>query len=110
MLQKNCVVVLKFSRSFRSGPNQWRDCSTPKQMLADWCERESLPKPHYIGNTQVIVNQRTYTLSDFGKAFLMKNNFVDSCSQNRSFPKRACFYKFEICTSDLFNVNHKDID
>ncbi len=55
------------SSPFRSGTNQWRDCSTPKQLLAEWCESQSLPKPHYIGNTQVIIDQQTYTLSDFGK-------------------------------------------
>lgn len=56
---------------FRSGTNQWRDCSTPKQLLEDWCERQSLPKPQYVGNTQVIVNQQVYTLSDFGKFLKM---------------------------------------
>ncbi|XP_028412829.1 myoferlin-like isoform X1 [Dendronephthya gigantea] len=57
-----------------SGPNQWRDCRTPKELLAEWCENQSLCKPHYIGNTQVIIDQQTHTLSAFERGLVIHSH------------------------------------
>ena len=40
----------------RSGPNQWRDSQTPRQILEYWCELNSLGKPQFLGNTQLVLD------------------------------------------------------
>lgn len=49
---------------FSSGPYKWRDIRTPKEILNDVCQ----VKPKYIDDTRVIVNGKTFDLSDFGKS------------------------------------------
>lgn len=51
----------------RSGPNQWRDSQTPRQILEYWCELNNLSKPQYLGNTQLVLDGKVYNLQEYGK-------------------------------------------
>ena len=51
----------------RSGPNQWRDSQTPRQILEYWCELSNLSKPQYLGNTQLVLDGKVYNLQEYGK-------------------------------------------
>ena len=51
----------------RSGPNQWRDSQTPRQILEYWCELNSLGKPQFLGNTQLVLDGKVYNLQEFGE-------------------------------------------
>lgn len=53
----------------RSGPNQWRDSQTPRQILEYWCELNNLNKPQYLGNTQLVLDGKVYNLQEHGKEF-----------------------------------------
>jgi len=50
-----------------SGPNQWRDSQTPRQILDAWCISQGKNKPQYIGNTQIILDDNVYLLQEYGK-------------------------------------------
>ena len=65
----NTYVDGFISRFVRSGPNQWRDCQTPKQILDDWCEKQHMAKPQYLGNTQLALESKIYNLQEFGECF-----------------------------------------
>lgn len=51
-----------------SGPNAWRDSSTPRQILAEYCTRNSMAQPKFEDAdpcTVVTVGGETYKLVDF---------------------------------------------
>lgn len=56
-----------FFWTIRSGPNQWRDSQTPRQILEYWCELSNLTKPQYLGNTQLVLDGKVYNLQEYGK-------------------------------------------
>ena len=64
-----CSGKMRRSRLLRdrSGPNQWRDSQTPRQILEYWCELNSLNKPQYLGNTQLVLDGKVYNLTEYGK-------------------------------------------
>ena len=51
---------------FSTGHNQWRDSQTPRQILESYCESNSIAKPQYLGNTQLMLDGKTYNLQEFG--------------------------------------------
>lgn len=53
-----------------SGPNQWRDSQTPRQILEYWCELNSLGKPQFLGNTQLVLDGKVYNLQEFEEGML----------------------------------------
>ena len=61
----------------RSGPNQWRDSHTPRQILEYWCELNSLNRPQFLGNTQLVLDGKVYNLTEYGKnrRFQIKQNY-----------------------------------
>ena len=56
---------------YRSGPYQWRDCKTPKEIL-DKCTRT---KPQWLSETEVVVHGEVCKLSQYGMNML--NIFLD---------------------------------
>jgi len=50
---------------YTSGPFVWRDQKLPKEWLDDRCRANGWDDPVWNGNTSVLVNKRTYNLSDF---------------------------------------------
>ena len=57
--------------AFRRGPNKWRDCFLPKDILDDWIKAKGLPPAEWDGTTSVTID-KTYKLDDFGKTQLYK--------------------------------------
>ncbi|XP_068709292.1 myoferlin-like isoform X2 [Montipora foliosa] len=53
-----------------SGPNQWRDSQTPRQILEYWCELNSLNKPQYLGNTQLVLDGKVYNLTEYEEGMM----------------------------------------
>jgi len=53
-----------------SGPNQWRDSQTPRQILEYWCELNCLNKPQFLGNTQLVLDGKVYNLQEFEEGML----------------------------------------
>lgn len=53
-----------------SGPNQWRDSQTPRQILEYWCELNSMNKPQFLGNTQLVLDGNVYNLQEFEEGML----------------------------------------
>ncbi|XP_076821667.1 myoferlin-like isoform X3 [Clavelina lepadiformis] len=49
---------------YTSGPTPWRDQMTPKDWLYDKARREGWDEPIWNGNTCVMLNRKTYKLSD----------------------------------------------
>jgi len=48
---------------YKTGPYQWRDCKTPKEILEKCCTT----KPQYISETEMFVNGKVVKLEDFGE-------------------------------------------
>lgn len=97
-----CLMFVKclfpYWLCFSSGPNQWRDCMTPKQILANWCESQCITKPQYVGNTQLVLNNRIYTLSEFGKSYWFLPRYRKLITQTESIYQKKTFSN----SSDLF--------
>lgn len=50
-----------------SGPNKWRDCFKPSEILTQFCEKNFIPPPTYkTGRDEIVcIGQRQFKISDF---------------------------------------------
>ena len=51
---------------FRHGPNKWRDCMLPKDILNWYCKTQGLSDPVWNSSEEVEVNKKTYNIKNIG--------------------------------------------
>ncbi|XP_037084395.1 myoferlin-like isoform X2 [Pollicipes pollicipes] len=47
-----------------SGPNQWRDAQTPREILENVCETNNRSQPLWLSKTEVVIGNKHYRLSE----------------------------------------------
>ncbi|XP_043245484.1 myoferlin-like isoform X4 [Amphibalanus amphitrite] len=47
-----------------SGPNQWRDSQTPREILENVCETNNRSQPLWLSKTEVVIGNKHYRLSE----------------------------------------------
>ena len=58
-------------KSFRKGPNKWRDRVLPVQILDEWVKSKNFPQAEWGADRRsVTIDGETYTLEQFGKLLL----------------------------------------
>ena len=48
----------------RSGPNQWRDAQTPREILENVCETNNRSQPLWLSKTELVIGNKHYRLAE----------------------------------------------
>ena len=67
----------------RSGINTWRDSRKPREILVEFCRKNTLAGPSFYGSTSVKVSQRVFHLTEFGTWIISQEHISHHCFRQR---------------------------